>query len=182
MRQIAAEQNTRGEIAGALRLAAEPPVEVGVFATPMAVANLSRGAVVRQNSMMHPGRREAMVVEDDPDARRLVSACLRRLGLVVHEVKNGAEAAKLLESLTPDLVCLDLRLPDGNGLQVCERMRASQRLHDVPVLVISALAQPSDLEAAEQVGADDFLVKPFRTAALAESVRELMARSELSPS
>ncbi|HZC79848.1 MAG TPA: response regulator [Ktedonobacterales bacterium] len=123
-----------------------------------------------------------MVVEDDADSRRLVSTCLRRLGLVVHEVQNGAEAAKLLQSLTPDLICLDLRLPDGNGLQVCELMRASERLRDVPVLVISALAQPSDLERAEQVGADNYLVKPFRAAALAESVRELMALSALSPS
>ena len=131
---------------------------------------------------MPEARREAIVVEDDADGRRLVSTCLRRLGLVVHEVKNAAEAAKLLESLTPDLVCLDLRLPDGDGLSVCEQMRASERLHDVPVLVISALAQPSDLERAEQVGADDYLVKPFRTAALTESVRELMALSELSPS
>lgn len=131
---------------------------------------------------MPPGRREAMVVEDDPDARRLVTSCLRRLGLVVHQAKNGAEAVKLLESMTPDLVCLDLRLPDGDGLAVCEKMRASERLQDVPVLVISALAQPADLERAEAVGVDDYIVKPFRTAALTASVRELMALSELSPS
>jgi len=131
---------------------------------------------------MQPGRREAMVVEDDPDARRLVTACLRRLGMVVHQAKSGAEAVKLLESLTPDLVCLDLRLPDFNGLLVCEKMRASERLQNVPVLVISALAQPADLEKAEQMGADDYLVKPFRAAALAASVRELMALSEVSPS
>jgi CheY-like chemotaxis protein len=131
---------------------------------------------------MLPGRREAMVVEDDPDARRLVTSCLRRLGMVVHQAKNGAEAVKLLESMTPDLVCLDLRLPDFNGLVVCEKMRASERLQDVPVLVISALAQPADLERAEAVGADDYLIKPFRAAALAASVRELMAFSELSPS
>jgi len=131
---------------------------------------------------MPEGRREAIVVEDDAASRRLVSACLRRLGLTVHEVKNRADAAKLLESLTPDLVCLDLRLPDGSGLQVCEAMRASERLRDVPVLVISALAQPSDLEKAEEVGADDYLVKPFRTAALTQSVRALMALSELSAS
>jgi DNA-binding response OmpR family regulator len=123
-----------------------------------------------------------MVVEDDADARRLVSTCLRRMGIVVHEVKNGADAAKLLDSLTPDLVCLDLRLPDGNGLWVCEKIRASARLHDVPVLVISALAQPTDLEKAEAVGADHYLVKPFRAAALTASVRELMARSEVSAS
>ena len=127
-------------------------------------------------------RHEALVVEDDADARRLVSGCLRRMGIVVHEVKNGADATRFLEKLTPDLVCLDLRLPDGNGLRVCEFIRASARLHDVPVLIISALAQPADLEKAEAVGADDYLVKPFRAAALTQSVRELMARSELSGS
>ena len=144
--------------------------------------NLSRVRSVRQSGTMVAGQREAMVVEDDKDSRRLVATCLRRLGLVVYEAKDGAEAARLLEQMTPDLVCLDLRLPDGNGLSVCELMRKSDRLHDVPVLVISALAQPSDLEAAEAVGADDYLIKPFRTNALTQSVRELMAFSELSAS
>jgi CheY-like chemotaxis protein len=126
--------------------------------------------------------REALIVEDDPDARRMVATCLRRMGFSIHEVKSNAEAVKWLEGLTPDVVLLDLRLPDGNGLRVCESIRASERLRDVPVLVISALAAPSDLEKAEAVGADEYLVKPFRTAALTASVRDLVARSEFSPS
>jgi len=126
--------------------------------------------------------REILLVEDDPHARRLVTSCLRRMGLVVHEVKSNAEAAQMLDTLTPDLVCLDLRLPDGNGLTVCEKMRASERLHDVPVLVISALAEASHMEHAEAVGANEYLVKPFRAAALTLSVRELMARSALAAS
>src|SRR5437763_178198 len=131
---------------------------------------------------MPPSSREVMVVEDDPDARHLVTSCLRRMGLVVHEVKNNAEATRLLDTLTPDLVCLDLRLPDGNGLSVCEKMRASERLHDVPVLVISALSETTHMERAEAVGANGYLLKPFRAAALTLSVRELMARSALAAS
>jgi DNA-binding response OmpR family regulator len=126
--------------------------------------------------------REALIVEDDPDVRRLLAACLRRMGFHIHEVKSGGEAVRWLEVLTPDLVLLDLRLPDVSGLRVCERIRASKRLRDVPVLVISALTAPSDFHSAEAVGVDDYLVKPFHAAELTESVRELVGRSEITPS
>ena len=126
--------------------------------------------------------REALIVEDDPDSLRLVGACLRRLGFRIHEVKSNREALLWLDRAMPDLVCLDLRLPDGSGLKVCQRIRSSVRLRDVPVLVISALTAPSDFHSAEEVGVDEYLVKPFRTAALAESVRELVGRSEVTPS
>src|SRR2546430_14342671 len=94
----------------------------------------------------------AVVVELKKKKRRLVATCLCRLGLVVYEAKDGAEAARLLEQMTPDLVCLDLRLPDGNGLSVCELMRKSDRLHDVPGPVLTAPARPPALEAAEADG------------------------------
>lgn len=121
-------------------------------------------------------------MEDDADARRLVAACLRRVGFRTHEVKTGAEAARWLQQSTPDLVCLDLRLPDCSGLSVCQKLRADERLCDVPVLVISALTAPADLLKAEEVGADEYLVKPFHTAALLDHVRELVGKSELSAS
>ena len=122
------------------------------------------------------------MIEDDPDARRLVAACLRRLGLRVHEAASGAEARVVLERTTPDLICLDLRLPDGSGLALCEQIRASPRLCDVPVVVISALTRPIDRAQAEVAGADEYMTKPFRPDALAESVRELIARSSVAPS
>jgi len=126
--------------------------------------------------------REALIVEDDTDGRRLVAACLRRMGFHAHEVKDGAEAVTWLQRATPDLVCLDLRLPDCNGLVILESMRANERLCDVPVLVISALTEPAYFLKAEEVGADEYLVKPFRTAELLDHVRELVGRSELSAS
>ena len=122
------------------------------------------------------------MIEDDPDARRLVAACLRRLGLRVHEAASGAEARVVLERTTPDLICLDLRLPDGSGLALCEQIRASPRLCDVPVVVISALTRPIDRAQAEVAGADEYMTKPFRPDALTESVRELIARSSVAPS
>ena len=129
-----------------------------------------------------PSEREALVVEDDPDARRLLVACLRRLGLQVSEAATAREAVALLERSTPDLLCLDLRLPDASGFSVCEHVRRTPRLRDVPVLVISALGQPIDRAQAHAAGADDYLTKPFRAAALADSVRELLALSAVAAS
>jgi two-component system chemotaxis response regulator CheY len=126
--------------------------------------------------------REALVVEDDPDARRLVSECLRRLGLRVHEAGTAAAAVATLESLTPDVVCVDLCLPDASGFTVCEHVRRTARLRDVPVLVISALSQAIDRAQAQAAGADEYLTKPFRANALLESVSELLAFSALNPS
>jgi two-component system, OmpR family, response regulator len=125
---------------------------------------------------------EAVVVEDDPDARRLVAICLRRLGLRVHEAASGAEAMALLDRRTPDLICLDLRLPDASGLVLCEQIRATPRLRDVPVVVLTALTRPIDRARAEFAGADEYMTKPFRADALTESVRELIARSSVAPS
>jgi CheY-like chemotaxis protein len=125
---------------------------------------------------------EALVVEDDPDARWLVAACLRRLGLRVHEAASGAEAKILLERAIPDLICLDLRLPDASGLTLCEHIRATPRLRDIPVVVITALTRPIDRAQAEYAGADEYMTKPFRADALVDSVRELMALASVAAS
>jgi two-component system OmpR family response regulator len=125
---------------------------------------------------------DAVIIDDDPDTRRLLGACLRRLGFRVHEAATAAEGRILLDRGTPDLICLDVRLPDANGLLVCEQIRASSRLRDVPVMVITALNRPIDRAQAEVAGADEYVTKPFRTGALADSVRELVALSSVAPS
>jgi two-component system, OmpR family, response regulator len=125
---------------------------------------------------------EAIVVEDDPEARRLVADCLRRMGLRVLEAADAREGSALLDRTTPSLICLDLRLPDGCGISLCEQVRSSARLRDVPVLVITGLSVPLDRERAEVAGVDQILVKPFDAAALTRSVRELLALSAVAPS
>lgn len=134
------------------------------------------------NAPLPQPEQEALVVEDDPDARRLVAACLHRLGLRVHEATSSAEARRVLEHATPDLICLDLRLPDASGLTLCEDIRATPRLRDVPVVVITALARSIDRAQAEVAGADEYMTKPFRADALVNSVRELMALSSVAAS
>src|SRR3954463_7631125 len=124
----------------------------------------------------------ALVVEDDADSRRLIAACLHRLGRQVQEAATAAEASALLERNAPDLICLELWLPDFDGFELCERIRSTPRLTDVPILVITALSRPSDRLRAHAAGADALLLKPFRMEALGEVVRELLALSSVAAS
>jgi CheY-like chemotaxis protein len=125
---------------------------------------------------------DVLVIEDDADARRLVSTCLARLGVRVREAATRAEALERLGEGTPDLVCLDVNLPDGNGLEICHRMRGTPHLSEVPVLVISGSAEVPDRAYAELAGATDFLAKPFRCATLQQSAADLLANSAVGAS
>jgi len=106
--------------------------------------------------------RKALVVEDHPDARALVRTYLVTMGLEVVDVAEGRSAIRVLQASRPDLVCLDLMLPELSGFEVCEFMRSRPELRDVPILVMSARAKPMDRAFAEEVGATAYLVKPFK--------------------
>lgn len=122
---------------------------------------------------------QILVVEDDAALRHLLALYLRELGHVVHEAEDGSAALRLLQTLTPDLVCLDLRLPKRSGFEVCQEMRKATRLENVPVLVLSALTAPEHRTAAEEAGADDYLTKPVRRAPFAAAVEQLLGCSAL---
>ena len=122
-------------------------------------------------------KRTALVVEDDPDVRGLVGTMLRDLGLEVAEVAEGRSAIlHLAVHQPPDLVCLDLMLPELSGYDVCEFMRGEARLRSVPILIMSARSLPQDRAYAEQVGASTYLVKPFKRKAFRAAVDELLVQ------
>jgi len=114
--------------------------------------------------------RKALVVEDHPDARALVRTYLLAMDLDVVDVAEGRSAIRVLKELCPDLVCLDLMLPELSGFEVCEYMRSDPRLKDVPILVMSARAKPMDRAFAEEVGATAYLVKPFKRSDFSRAV------------
>lgn len=120
-------------------------------------------------------KRTALVVEDDPDVRGLVGKMLKAIGLEVAEVAEGRSAIlHLAVHQRPDLVCLDLMLPELSGYDVCEYMRGDARLRTVPILIMSARALPQDRAYAEQVGASTYLVKPFKQKAFHAAVDALL--------
>jgi CheY-like chemotaxis protein len=100
---------------------------------------------------------------------------LEVVSLALVEAESGREALLMLSSLTPDLVLLDLTLPEMSGYEVCEYLRASDRLRHIPVLAMSARAMPEDRAAAEEVGASAFLAKPFTRQQLTAHIEMLLA-------
>jgi len=118
--------------------------------------------------------RTALVVEDDPDLRGMVRRHLEAMGMQVTEVAEGRAAILHVAVHRPDLVCLDLMLPELSGYEVCQFMRSDARLLGVPILIMSARGLPQDRAYAEQVGASTYLVKPFKRQAFTAAVRELV--------
>ena len=115
----------------------------------------------------------ALVVEDDAKMRKIVRGCLEKIGLKVIDVGDGRSAIRKLADQPPDIVCLDLMLPEISGYEICEIIRASATLKHIPVLVMSGRALPADRANAEKAGASAYLIKPFTIAELSGKVRAL---------
>lgn len=112
-----------------------------------------------------------LVVDDKPDNLRLLSAMLAQLGYEVRKVINGQTALKTVQAAPPDLILLDIMMPDMNGYEVCQRLKASPQTCDIPVIFISALDEALDKVKAFAVGGVDYITKPF-------SEEEVFARVE----
>jgi len=121
---------------------------------------------------------EVLVVEDEDDVRRLVRVLLERAGHTVLEAANGVEALTRLEAEAPDLVVLDVAMPELDGWQTLERIRD---LSDVPVLMLTARAGELDKVRGLRGGADDYVTKPFGRQELLARVEALLRRTSGPP-
>lgn len=110
-----------------------------------------------------------LVVDDEADIRNLLAHHLQREGLAVETAATGGEALEAARRSPPSLVILDLMLPEISGTEVCRRLRAMPETRDVPVIMLSARGEEIDRVVGFEVGADDYVTKPF-------SARELMLR------
>jgi len=119
-----------------------------------------------------------LIVEDDRDLADLIRYNLEREGFQVAAVHNGADALARLRAAPPDLVILDLMLPGMPGLELCKALRRDERLSRLPVLVISARGEETDRVLGLELGADDYLTKPFSPRELVARVRALLRRAE----
>jgi DNA-binding response OmpR family regulator len=115
-----------------------------------------------------------LVVEDEPSIASFVAAYLKNAGYAVRTTASGAEALKLVASEKPALVVLDLMLPDIDGVEVCKRIRQST---DLPVLMLTARDEDVDKIIGLEVGADDYMTKPFNPRELVARVRAILRRS-----
>ena len=121
-----------------------------------------------------------MMVVAEPTLKQLVQRQLKSHDFDVVVASDAEAAIHELETRKPHLVCIDLLLPRDSGYEVCEFIRRTPRLHDVPILVMSERASAADRAYAEEAGADGFLPKPFSLNQFNEQVRALMAGDPLS--
>ena len=110
-----------------------------------------------------------LIVEDEPDLSLLLAYNLKQQGHEIRACELGEDALRQVAERAPDLVLLDLMLPDLSGLEVCRRLKADGATKKIPVVMLTARGEEMDRVAGFEVGADDYVVKPF-------SVRELMLR------
>jgi two-component system response regulator MtrA len=120
-----------------------------------------------------------LVVEDDRSVRETVSLLLERARLRVTSVSDGRDALDQLAEHSFDLVLLDVMLPSVDGFQVCRRIREDSQ---IPIVMLTARADTADIVAGLELGADDYLTKPFRGPELVARVRAALRRREADPS
>jgi len=116
-----------------------------------------------------------LVVDDDPALQKLVRTLLERAGMLPISAMNASEAAQILRARPlPDAIVLDLMLPDISGVEFLRQMRQKESYRDLPVLILSALADPDQIREGLSVGADRYLTKPVLGNNLIPYVQDLL--------
>jgi two-component system, OmpR family, response regulator len=118
---------------------------------------------------------QVLVVDDEPNIRELVQVALKFHGCAVSTAGSGREALRQAEAIRPDLIVLDVMMPDIDGFEVCRRLRAAG--NEVPVIFLTARDTSSDTVTGLAIGGDDYVTKPFSVEALVARVRAVLRRA-----
>jgi len=119
-----------------------------------------------------------LVVEDDQDIAQLVARYLDKAGYATDIISSGRDALSTIRAHMPDLLVLDLMLPHVDGLEICRVLRANEKTAAVPIIMLTARAEESDRIVGLELGADDYLSKPFSPNELVARVRALLRRAQ----
>jgi two-component system KDP operon response regulator KdpE len=120
---------------------------------------------------------EVLLIDDDPDLSVILRTLLRGQDFQIQAVCSGEDGIRACQENPPDVVILDLLMPEMDGWEVCERIRG---FSDVPILILSALGAPGSVARALDAGADDYLIKPVHASLLASRLRALVRPKVLS--
>jgi len=121
---------------------------------------------------------KVLIVEDDPDISNIVAFYLTGEGYSVGVASDGTNGLKQVKENLPDLLILDLRLPELDGLEICKILRRDSNTSALPILMLTAMAEESDKIVGLELGADDYVTKPFSTKELVGRVKALLRRCE----
>jgi CheY-like chemotaxis protein len=117
-----------------------------------------------------------LIAEDERDIRDLVAFTLRFAGHEVVAASNGEEAVQMAPQANPDLILMDVRMPRMTGYEACRAIKANPNLKDIPVVFLSAKGQESEIQTGLEVGAEEYLLKPFAPDQLTDRVKAILAK------
>ena len=123
-------------------------------------------------------RRKVLVVEDDPDQLEVTRMSLKAAGFAIGTASNGIDALKKAQTVSPDLILLDVMMPGMNGFAVCETLRENHATASIPVLMLTGLCSHISQLVAFAAGATDYLIKPFVPEELVSKVEKLLCRAQ----
>ncbi len=126
-------------------------------------------------------KKHIFAVEDEEDILELLRYHLTREGFAVTTATNGEDAVKAISRNIPDLVLLDLMLPELDGLEVCRMLKKDARTAAIPIVMVSAKGEESDIVSGLELGADDYVTKPFSMKVLISRVRAVLRRRHDPP-
>src|SRR5881392_124455 len=119
-----------------------------------------------------------LIVEDDPDIADLIAGYLGKAGFTTERSASGREALRAIAARAPDLLVLDLMLPHVDGLEICRAVRTNEKTAAIPIIMLTARGEESDRIVGLEIGADDYLSKPFSPNELVARVRALVRRAQ----
>ena len=124
------------------------------------------------------GRERIFIVEDEEDIQELISYNLAKNSFVTKVFGSGEEFLEYIETDTCDLVLLDLMLPGMDGLEICKKLKKSPSTENIPVIMLTAKGEESDIITGLEIGADDYILKPFSPKVLVARIKAVLRRKE----
>jgi DNA-binding response OmpR family regulator len=115
-----------------------------------------------------------LIAEDERDIRELITFTLKFAGHEVFQTSNGEEAYQMATRIIPDLIVLDVRMPRMTGYEVCEQIKSNSNTQNIPVVFLSAKGQENEVKMGIEVGAEEYILKPFSPEQLVERVKSIL--------
>ena len=124
------------------------------------------------------GKKRILVVDDTKDVLQVVSRRLQSWGYEAITADSGEEGLRVAEEQVPDLILLDIMMPKLKGREVCARLKANPKTQNIPVIFLTALGLADHVKAGMDLGAEDYIVKPFEPAELKDRIAVCLARHD----
>jgi two-component system alkaline phosphatase synthesis response regulator PhoP len=126
---------------------------------------------------MSTAKAQVLIVEDEPEIAELIEFHAERAGMRARTIHSGRLALELMRREKPDLIVLDLMLPDLDGLEVCRRLKQNDDTRSIPIVMVTAKGEEADIVTGIELGADDYVTKPFSPRVLMARLRNVLRRN-----